>query len=363
MMADYDRVTGVQTRWASFENPLGEKGAAGKKNNGAKGAAFEPLAPGEVKPLMDVTGSGVVNRIWMTISTEFHHLLDQVFINMYWDGEAIPAVSVPLGGFFCAPLKRLRTFESALFSQPEGRSFNCFIKMPFAKGARIELVNRSEQRIQHIFYDINYQLCPIDEKEIWYFHSLWREERPALCEDYTILPTVSGEGRYLGQCIGVRVDPHCGTMWFGEGEFKVYLDGDEQFPTLCGSGTEDYIGTAWGQGEFSNMTQGCTIADAEKREYTFYRFHTVDPIYFSRDIRVAIQDIGGGTKANVLRAMQGGAQILPISMDEPAGFRPLYDGQFTMSESVDDGWYNHYRRDTFCSCAYFYLNKPDGDAQ
>ena len=356
-MRDFERPIDTQTRWASFENPAGAKGAGGKANGGAKGASYEPMEPGDVKLLLDAKGSGIVNRMWLTIPPEKHPLMDGLILRMYWDGAAVPAVEVPLGAFFCAPLNKMTPFESALFSSPEGRSFNCFVQMPFIDGARITLSNETGERITHLFYDINYQLCPLEPARILYFHAHWHRETPELTKDYTILPKVEGCGRYLGQSLGVRVNPTCGTQWFGEGEVKVYLDGDEDFPTLCGTGVEDYIGTAWGQGAYANMTQGCTTA-VPGSEFVFYRFHTPDPIYFQNDIRVTVQDMGGANKADVLKIMAGGAKVRPVSVVDDGRFTGLYEQDFVLSEGAPEGWYNYYRQDEFTSCAYFYLDRP-----
>ena len=357
-MEYFRKITGAKTRWASFENPRGEKGAGGTANRGAKGRAFEPIQIGEIKTLLDTSGSGIIHRMWLTIPTSFHPLMDQLILRMYWDRESSPSVEVPLGAFFCAPLNQMRSFESALFSSPEGRSFNCFIPMPFMTGAKITLTNESSKVVSHLFYDINYELCMLDADKILYFHSYWNRETPELCKDYTILPKVEGCGRYMGQCLAVRANSDYGKMWFGEGEFKAYIDGDNALPTLCGTGIEDYIGTAWGQGEYSNFTQGCTIADTEKFEYTFYRFHTVDPIYFESDIRITVQSIGGGDRQDVLAALRHGANLVPVSRDAGGHFVGLFEDEFHLSENAEDGWYNFYRQDEYTSCAYFFLDRP-----
>ena len=357
-MRYFDKITDTQTRWTSFENPTGEKGEGGKANGGAKGAAFKPMEPGAIKTLLDTQGSGIINRMWLTIPTGSHELMDKIMIRIYWDGERIPAVEVPLGAFFCAPLNRMFPFESTLFSSPEGRSFNCFIPMPFIKGAKITIANETSEYITNLFYDINYQLCPMEAEQILYFHAFWNRQTPELTQDYTVLPTIQGCGRFLGQSLGVRTNPSYGTQWFGEGEFKFYLDGDVDYPTLCGTGIEDYIGTAWGQGIYSHMTQGCTCADVENRQFVFYRFHTIDPIYFQHHIRVTVQDIGGAYKADVLQIMENGAKVRPVSVDNKGNFTGLFEQDFVLTHDASEGWYNYFRQDEFTSCAYFYLDRP-----
>jgi len=356
----YKKETNAVTRWTSFENPLGQKGEGGKDNGGAKGHAFEYFAPGETKVLLDTKGSGIINRMWMTVRDRDPKTLRSLKIEMFWDNAEKPAVSVPLGDFFCFGLSMMKPFESALFSSPEGKSFNCCIQMPFLTGAKITLTNESDTTAGHLFYDINYTLCPMDGKDMLYFHSWWnRENTVKLCRDYTVLDTVRGEGKFIGVNFGVNTPKGYGTAWFGEGEMKFYIDGDTEFPTLCGTGTEDYIGTAWGQGTYSNLTQGSLVCDGEAGQYTFYRLHTNDPVRFNADLRVTIQDIGGTETAAILDIIKSGAPCKIVTFDGHDGpFHLLYEKDFVLEEGHKKGWFNFYREDDFSSTAYFYLDKP-----
>ena len=356
----YQKPAGVQTRWTSFENPTGAAGNGAKENGGAKGFAFKGIAAGEAVTLLDVKGSGVIRRMWMTITDRSPEMLRSLHLDMYWDGCEKPAVSAPLGDFFCAALGLPVAFESALFANPEGRSFNCFIPMPFYRSARIVLTNRSATPLKHLFYDINYTLEPLAADEALYFHAFWNRENPvALGKEYTVLPTLAGIGRFLGVCFGVNAAEAYGTAWFGEGEMKFYLDGDDAHPTLCGTGTEDYIGTAWGQGTYAHMTQGCLVADDDAHKYVFYRFHTVDPIVFSQSLRVTMQDIGGCSRDVLLACAERGAPYHIVSHDvADAAFTPLYLTDFKLTSDEKDGWYNFFRQDDFSSTAYFYYDKP-----
>lgn len=273
----YCYLPGAQTRWASFENPGGLKGAGGAANRGAKGHPYEPLLAGESKTLLDVQGAGVITRIWMTLNDRTTETLRQIRLDMYWDGAPSPAVSVPLGDFFGAMLEKPTAFETALIGNPEGRSFNCWIPMPFRRGARVVLTNESSKSIGLLFYDIDYLMNIRHPREMMYFHAIWRREAPtALGRDFEILPRVEGRGRFLGAMIGVRSLPH-NPGWWGEGEVKMFLDGDGALPTLVGTGTEDYIGTGWGQGVFKGRFQGCLVSDDRAGQYVFYRFHVPDP--------------------------------------------------------------------------------------
>ena len=343
----------VHTRWASFENPKAARGQGGLTNGGAKGAAFGTFDAGETKVLMQTEGSGIVMRIWLTLCNRGAEALAKVRIRMFWDNADTPAVDVPLGDFFCAPHGKLIAFENELFSSPEGKSFNCFIPMPFRTAARIELVNGLDTRINHLFYDVDFELRPIGNDAL-YFHSVHNtSDDLSLCEDYTLLPQTAGAGKIIGANIGVAANPAYGNLWWGEGEVKVYLDGDTDVPTLCGTGAEDYIGTGWGLGKYLNRTQSSMVVDDEN-VYTFCRMHTRDPIHFHDGVRMTIQSIGGGPKEDLLKAA---APYKIVTRDNDGDFTLLYETDFTLTEDSPDGWYNFYRLDTYCSTVYLYRNQ------
>jgi len=360
----YGKPNGIQTRWASFENPKAEKGRGGTTNRGAKGRAFQVLAPGASLTLLDIKGSGTVCRIWLTFNDRSPQGLRSLRLDMFWDDAATSAVSAPLGDFFGIGLGQRRPFESALFSDPEGRSFNCSIPMPFRTGARIVVTNEGEQA-QMFFYDVNC-LMNVDHADSLYFHAHWRRESPnELGRDFTILPQVMGVGRYLGCNIGVITNPVYGEEWWGEGEAKVWLDGDTDYPTLCGTGAEDYIGSAWGQGEFAHRSQGCTVADKENRQWCFYRYHIDDPVFFEHDCRVAIQTIGGSGILGAIELQKSGAPMIPVSLTGFASreFQCLLDeaGEIDLTTRGEEHWCNFYRQDDWSSTAYFYLDRPEND--
>jgi hypothetical protein len=235
----------VQTRWASHENPLGIKGEGGKARNGRKGAAWFTLENGKEAVLAQVeNSSGMIRRIWITINTCTRETLRGTFIEIYWDNADTPAVSCPIGDFFCHGIGRMSVFKNSLFSSPEGRSFTCYIPMPFKTGMKIFVKNRSGQHIKHFYYDVDYTLGDIFDENTLYFHSWFNRENPTcICRDFEILPYIEGRGRYLGVNLGIRCDKDkYFDTWWGEGEVKVYLDGDKDYPTLCGTGVEDYGG-------------------------------------------------------------------------------------------------------------------------
>ena len=348
-------------RWASPENPTAAPGQGGGENHGAKGRAFTSIAAGGTLTLADVQGAGVVRRIWITIDDRSPRMLRALRVEMFWDGAATPAVSAPIGDFFGAGLGLLVPFENALFSSPEGRSFNTNVPMPFRRGARIVLVNESGVDLSHVFYDVDYTAEPVAADAL-YFHAYWHRLRPTrLGEDFEILPRVSGRGRYLGATIGVVTDPSYGESWWGEGELKVYLNDDQARPTLVGTGTEDSIGSGWGQGVFVNRFQGSTVADQTRRVWVFYRLHIPDAIFFDRSCAVRLQQIGGAPKAEVQRLQAAGVALTPVSVD-PSDYKTAFVGLLANPSPVErlpDGWVNFYRQDDVSATAYFYLDRPD----
>lgn len=346
----YELPEGVETRWASPENPAAEKGAGGRANGGRKGAPTIAIKAGATAVLAEARHtSGTVRRLWMTIPDRGARMLRGLRLDIYWDGAARPAVSAPLGDFFGVGLGRMAAFESALFSNPEGRSLNAVVPMPFRTGMRITMTNESGVDLPELFYDINYTLGDRHPPNMLYFHAHFRRERPTrLRQDYEILPRVEGRGRYLGANIGVITDR--GTYshtWWGEGEIKIYLDGDRELPSLVGTGTEDYVGTAWGQGEYAHLYQGSPIADERAGQWAFYRYHLPDPVYFRRDVRVTMQQIG------YLADHSRGALVREG--------RRLYRTAPGLEEMdiTQDGRFE--RTDDWSSCAYFYLERPENN--
>ena len=340
---------GVHTRWASAENPKGEKGVGAQSNAGRKGSpCIVDFKNGTQQVLAEVTGaSGMVRRIWVTINDRSPQMLRGLKLDMYWDGATEPAVSSPIGDFFSQGLGRMTAFQSALFSNPEGRSFNCAIPMPFKTGMKVVATNESGKDLELFFYDVDYTLGDILPEDMLYFHAYYRRENPTeMREDYTILPGVEGKGRYLGCNIGVipNTDLYF-RSWWGEGEVKVYLDGDADYPTIAGTGTEDYIGTGWGQGQYAMLYQGCHIADTEDFVYNFYRLHIPDPVYFHEEARVTIQQIGWW-----------GRDYHPEGLDTAMVLYKAGDGMERFVFGEDQGLFE--RQDDWSSCAWFYLDRP-----
>jgi hypothetical protein len=351
---------GVESRVSSFENPNGEKGRGAMTNASAKGNAYEALKAGETKVLLDTKGPGVIQRIWATVSDRSPSSLRALRLRMYWDGSATPAVDAPFGDFFCAGLGRLTAFQSALFSSPEGRSFNCTVPMPFRESARITVTNEGSAGLEALFYDVDFQRRRVPD-DMLYFHAFWtRRKSVPIGQDFEFLPRVSGRGRFLGVNMGVNTNPAYPGTWFGEGEVRMYIDGDRDHPTISGTGTEDYIGTGYGEGVFSSPFQGCTISDPKAGSFTFYRLHVPDGIYFHRDFRAVIEELGGGERDIVVGLVKNGAPLRPVSIATRTDYVRLLEGG--PAPDLGDArfskqWVCFYRSDDYCATSYFYLDR------
>jgi len=358
---DYLFVEGSTPAWASFENPKALKGEGGMSNKGAKGFPCKWIEKGEAVVLMEDAGCGIVRRMWLTISDRTPEILRSVKIEMFWDGSAVPAVSVPLGDFFCAGTGVKKAFQSALFEDPEGRSFVSYVQMPYRKGAKIVLTNASDEGFT-LFYDVNFTRETSLPESAMYFHAYFNHD-PATTPgiDHTVLPEIKGKGRFLGMSVGVIASDKYNGNWWGEGEVKMHVDEEGEYPSLVGTGTEDYIGSAWGQGAYSAPYQGCLVA-GEDDKWGFYRFHIPDPIYFNKSIKVTLQQIGGIYVTEFQKTLDAGGALIPITVEDQ-DIHKFYrlmelDNADPTSFGISNGWVNYYRSDNVASTAYFYHEKP-----
>lgn len=355
-----------QTRWASPENPTAAPGAGARENRGGKGHAFETIPVGQSLTLANIQGAGIIDRIWMTIEDRSPEALRGLKLEMYWDGAATPAVSVPLGDFFLHGAGEMRAMETALLSSPEGRSFVSIIPMPFRRSARLVVTNEGPRQVNLIFYDVNFRTLARQPADMLYFHAWWSRDRAtALGRDFRVLPRIEGRGRFLGASFTVLTNPIYRETWWGEGEIKIFLDRDRSLPTLAGTGAEDYIGTAWGQGAYINRYQGAPIAEwANDGRWTFYRFHIPDPVLFRQGIEVTLQQMGGARNNIVLAMQRAGVPLIPVTIDPGSrvNFQQLLDRPNQPVDLADptlpDGHTNFYRSDDVAAVAYFYLDRP-----
>lgn len=311
-----------KSRAINAENPTGEKGkggmAASALGPGRKGSpCLKDIQPGQTVTLADIRGGGCINHIWITVDAKTSErdcfVLRDLILRMWWDDEKTPAVEVPLGDFFCCGFGKECIVNSMPITVVPSRGLNCYFSMPFRSHARIELESQHRNPVPAFFYQIDYMLYDEMPEEILHFHARWNRER---CTrkgvDYTILDGVKGSGMYVGTYIALQT---LERYWWGEGEVKFYLDGDTEYPTICGTGMEDYVGGSW---SFAAHENGKTIEQTYTTPFLgypyysktddlitnpyhnddappmrgMYRFHIPDPVCFEEDIRVTLQQIG-----------------------------------------------------------------------
>ena len=316
-------VSRAQSRSISPENFTGEAGKAGMATEGTgKGAARELGRGWKVSPsvnvkagttftLGEIKGPGCIQQIWMTPTGNWRHSI----LRFYWDDETEPSVECPVGDFFACGWGKYCQINSLPVCVNPGSAFNCYWQMPFRKKARITLENRDEKDMT-LYYQVNYTLTRVP-RDAAYFHAQFRRESPLRQKGlYTILEGVQGQGQYVGTYLAWEVHS---PGWWGEGEIKFYLDGDKEFPTICGTGTEDYFcgsydfDTTGSDGKrhytpFSTPYTGLAqVLPPDKHEepgqrFGLYRWHIPDPVRFGKDLKVTIQALG----------WQEGGRYLPL---------------------------------------------------
>ncbi len=309
------RLSDAETRSISPENFSGAKGRGGMA---IKGTGAEParelgqgwkvspsveIAAGEVFTLADIDGAGAIQHIWCTVNDRPWR---DLILRIHWDGQDHPSVECPLGDFFACGWGSFAQVSSAMVAVNPGRGFNSYWEMPFRTGARITLENRNAETVI-CYYQVTYALTEVPD-DAAYFHAQFRRSNPLEDgHDHVILDGVQGQGHYVGTYLAWGVN---NTGWWGEGEAKFYLDGDE-FPTICGTGTEDYFGGAYnfdpgwlevgrdhGFQEYTTAYLGMPQVIrpdgiyASQQRFGMYRWHVPDPIRFRQDIKVTIQALG-----------------------------------------------------------------------
>jgi hypothetical protein len=293
--------TSLDSRAATFENPTGARGAGGTAHGGRKGAPNKTLQPGETVVLADLEGPGVIRHIWVTIPVMRPERMRSQILELRYDGRDEPSIAAPLLDFFGLPHGRPAAYTSAVLTAQEGRGFNCYLPIPFRERVHLSYTNHADREVT-LYYQVDYTLQPELPPDLGYLHVAFRRENPTVQQrDFVITDGLRGPGRFLGCSIGVRVIDH--ANWYGEGEVKVYRDGDHDLPTICGTGLEDYVGTAWGMGQHHAPYGGVPLCLSEHGDaaegmgvqpdfVSFYRWHLPDPIMFEQDLTVTIQQIG-----------------------------------------------------------------------
>jgi hypothetical protein len=256
------------------------------------------IAPRTMATLADIQGEGTLQHIWLTVHPSHWRTL---LLRFHWEGDARPAVCVPVGDFFGNGWCEFSQLSSLPIAVNPNGGFNSYWPMPFRTAARITIENLSDQECT-LYYQITYELAEVP-RDTAYFHAQWRRSNPLPDKQvHTLLDGVRGSGHYAGTYLAWGTNS---SGWWGEGEIKFYLDGDEEFPTICGTGTEDYFGGAWnfdvpGQGytpfstPFLGLHQILRPDGVYRSQMRFgmYRWHVMDPIRFQSDLRVTIQALG-----------------------------------------------------------------------
>ena len=311
--------TEMQPEVAALGQPWRKDGASRELGQKWKVRPCLDLPPNSTSTIMDVDGPAIIQHIWITMNAKFHR---DLILRFYWDGETTPSVEVPLGDFFCNGWKRnVDILALPINVNPMG-GFNCYFPMPFRKHAKVTIENRAPVAADGFFYTINYALTAVADDDA-YFHAQFRRSNPLpYMEDHVILDTIKGKGHYVGTYIAWQQNSNC---WWGEGEFKVFLDGDTEFPTICGTGTEDYAGGAWSfnrnfSAPFLGYPEGDsshTPVDKTGKRHGIYRFHILDPIRFHREIKVTIQSLGWRSEGRYLPQQDDIASVAYWYQAEP----------------------------------------------
>jgi len=318
-IGNLSRLSDAQTRSISPENFSGEKGKGGMadpvKSKGQRNVAnaadqaadlglgwkvnpFIIINPGEAFTIAEMEGPGAVQHIWMTPTGNWQFSI----IRFYWDDEKTPSIEVPIGAFFGMGWNEYAHLNSLAVTVNPGSAFNCYWKMPFRKKCKITVENINSAEPMRLYYQVDYTLTEIGEEEA-YLHAQYRRSNPNTGSLHTILDGVKGKGHYVGTYMAVGVN---NNGWWGEGEIKFFLDGDKDFATIVGTGTEDYFCGSYNfENRVTKQYQEFTTAYAglhqvirpdgmyrSQQRFGMYRWHILDPIRFEKDLKVTIQDLG-----------------------------------------------------------------------
>lgn len=282
--------TGLISRSISFENLTGAPGEGGKAESklgvGRKGSPAITLKAGQEVQLCDIKGPGTIRHIWMTTSKEPNNLRSLV-IRAWWDEQKHPSIECPIGDFMGFAHGKVMPYYSAVHSLGKNAGMNIWLPMPFTKRAKITLTNEGQKNVP-LFYQVDYTIGDKHPRDVGRLHVLFRRENPTTeKQDFVLLPKRTNKGRYVGAIIGIR-NLHPG-QWWGEGEIKIYMDGDSEFPTICGTGSEDYVCLSYGMQETPYLYNGCNLD--QKNFVSMYRWHLPDPVYWRKECRITIQQI------------------------------------------------------------------------
>ncbi|MCS6973181.1 MAG: DUF2961 domain-containing protein [Cyclobacteriaceae bacterium] len=336
------RLSEAKSRSISPENFTGEKGKGGMATDGTGARAARDLGQGwKISPsvkipskttftLAEINGQGSIQHIWMTITGNWRHSI----LRMYWDDEKEPSVEVPVGDFFGMGWGKYAPLNSLAVAVNPGSAFNCYWPMPFRKKAKLTIENIGDQDVT-LFYQIDYILTEVPA-DAAYFHAQFRRvNRLPYKSVYTLIDDVKGKGHYVGTYMAWEVH---NNGWWGEGEIKFYLDGDKDFPTICGTGTEDYFCGSYDWDTRRKVVEGVEVTDYTEytgpytglhqiirgdghykvmQRFGMYRWHINDPIRFEKDLKVTIQALGWRNDGRYLPLQDDIASVVFWYQTEP----------------------------------------------
>ncbi len=333
--SDLFRLSDAKTRSICPENFTGEKGKAAMATEGTGKNAARELGQGwKISPsvaikagttftLGEIDGPGCIQQIWMTPTGNFRKSI----LRFYWDGEAEPSIECPVGDFFACGWGKYSQINSLAVCMNPGSAFNCYWPMPFRKSAKITLEN-TDSKDMVLYYQVNYALASVP-RTAGYFHAQYRHE-PKLKQKglYTIVDGIKGKGQYVGTYLAWEVHS---PGWWGEGEIKFYMDGDREFPTICGTGTEDYFCGSYNfenqetkkyqvfSTPYSGLAQVLPPDEIYKvgQKFGLYRWHIMDPVRFDQDLKVTIQALGWQSGGRYLQEEDNIASVAYWYQKEP----------------------------------------------
>jgi hypothetical protein len=317
-MSNLSRLSDAKTRSISPENFTGEKGRGGmahpvndtgRRNQANAWYAAQDLGQGwKVNPFIEIKGretftiaeidgSGAIQHIWMTPTGNWRFSI----IRFYWDDETTPSIEVPVGDFFGMAFNEYAQMNSMAVTVNPGSAFNCYWKMPFRKKARITMENLNKDPMR-LYYQVDYTLTDVGNDEA-YLHAQFRRSNPTTGSLHTMVDGIKGKGQYVGTYMAWNVN---NNAWWGEGEVKFYMDGDTKFPTINGTGAEDYFCGSYNfenaktkqYQEFSTPFAGMHQVIRpnglylSQQAFGMYRWHILDPVRFESDLKITIQDLG-----------------------------------------------------------------------
>ena len=346
-MGNLFQLSDAKSRSISPENFSGEKGKGGMATTGTATNASRDLGQGwKVSPsimikskttytIAEMDGPGSIQHIWMTPTGNWRYTI----IRIYWDDETTPSVEAPVGDFFCMGWGKYSPLQSLAVAVNPGSAFNCYWSMPFRKKCKITMENIADEDM-YLYYQIDYILTDLPD-DAAYFHAQFRRTNPLpFKQDYVLVDGIKGRGQYVGTYMAIGVT---NNGWWGEGEIKFFMDDDTKFPTICGTGTEDYF-----CGSYDFDTRKKNDAGVETVNYTefcspytgmpqvirgdghydvmqrfgLYRWHITDPIRFEKNLKVTIQSLGWRHDGRYLPQQNDIASVVFWYQTEPHALFP-----------------------------------------